>query len=128
MGSSSTSSLSVVMSLVYGFSTLVSVVGQIVLVVTVAGVVKRNRPDAFGALLAWAAGSLGATIFFAIAGTVGPVVAGRSSVDAMFTFQIVMAALHVPVNIALIATLALGLARLARPPAEPVVRGEPPYR
>lgn len=128
MGSSSTSSLSVVMTLVYGFSTLVSVVGQVVLLVTVAGVVKRNRPDAFGTLLAWAAGSLGATIFFSLAGTVGPMVFGRASIDAMFTFQIVMGALHVPVNIALFAALALGLARLARPPAEPVVRGEPPYR
>ncbi len=128
MGSSSTSTLTAIMSLVYGFGTLVSVVGQIVLVVTVAGVVKRNRPDAFGTLLAWAAGSLGATIFFAIAGTLGPIIAGRTSVDAMFTFQIVMGALHVPVNIALFAALALGLARLARPPVEPVVRGEPPYR
>lgn len=128
MGFSSTSSLSMVMSLVYGFGTLVSVAGQIVLIVTVAGVVKRNRPDAFGTLLAWAAGSLGATIFFSIAGTIGPVIAGRSSVEAMFTFQIVISALHMPVNIALFAALALGLARLARPPVEPLVRGEPPYR
>lgn len=128
MEQSSTASLSTVLTWVYGLGTLVGVVGQIVLVVIVAGVVRRNRPDAYGTLLAWASASLGATLLFAVGGSVGGLVAGRQSIEAMLTFQIVTTALHIPVNIALFVTLAVGLSRLAQPRVEPVVRGEPPYR
>lgn len=128
MEQTSISSLSNVLTWVYGLGTLVSMVGQIVLVMTVAGVVRRNRPDAYGTLLVWASASLAANLFFAIAGSVGAMVIGRQSIEAMVTFQIVTSAIHIPVGIALFATLALGLSRLAKPRVEPVVRGEPPYR
>lgn len=128
MEQSSASSLSTVLTWVYGLGTLVGVVGQIVLLLTVAGVVRRNRPDAYGTLLVWAAASLGASLLFAVGGSVGGVIAGRQSIEAMLTFQIVTTAIHIPVNIALFAVLAVGLSRLAQPRVEPVVRGEPPYR
>ncbi len=128
MEQSSASSLSTVLTWVYGLGTLVGVVGQIVLLLTVAGVVRRNRPDAYGTLLVWAAASLGASLLFAVGGSVGGVIAGRQSIEAMLTFQIVTTAMHIPVNIALFAVLAVGLSRLAQPRVEPVVRGEPPYR
>ena len=128
MEQTSISSLSNVLTWVYGIGTLVSMVGQIVLVMTVAGVVRRNRPDAYGTLLVWASASLAANLFFAIVGSVGAMVIGRRSIEAMVTFQIVTSAIHIPVGIALFATLALGLSRLAQPRVEPVVRGEPPYR
>lgn len=128
MEQTSVSSLSSVLTLVHGLSTLVSVVGQIVLLMTVAGVVRRNRPDAYGTLLVWASASLGASLLFSIVGTLGGVVAGRRSIESMMTFQIVSTAIHIPISIALFATLAVGLSRLAQPRVEPVVRGEPPYR
>jgi hypothetical protein len=116
------------MGVVYGIGTLVSVVGQIVVIVTVAGVVKRNRPDAYGALLVWSACSLGATILFSIVGNLGPILFARGSADGMFQFQVVQGLLHIPITIGLFVALVVGLGRLARPPEEPLVRGEPPYR
>jgi hypothetical protein len=128
MDQTSLTSLATVLVWVYGIGTLVSVVGQIVIVVIITGVVRRHRPDAYGTLLAWASASLGANLLFTIAGFVGRLVAVRGSTASMVTFQIVTLGIHIPVTIALFAVLALGLSRLAKPPVEPVGRGEPPYR
>jgi uncharacterized membrane protein YidH (DUF202 family) len=124
----STSNYTSWMSLIYGLSAVVTLGLQIVLLVVIANVVRRHRPDAYKSLLAWALTSLAVWLFSTLFSTVGSAIAGRSGVDAMFTLQIVNAAIGIPLHVVTMLLLVRGLVRLAQPPKPVTVESNLPYR
>ncbi|HQY64122.1 MAG TPA: hypothetical protein PK141_22140 [Polyangiaceae bacterium] len=116
------------LSIVSGVSALVSLLVQVGLVVLVATVVRRHRPDAYGPLLVWS----GLSVAFHLVGMVlTPVlmfVAGRGGTQAIVAVQTLTAGVGLVFHVTLAAILAHGLVKLAEPPRPPHVEGAPPYR
>lgn len=112
-----------------GLSFLVQLGVQIALIVLVATVVRRHRPDAYKTLLGWAVASLTASTLGRIAGAIAPVLFAREGgVEAIYKQQVVFGLVWIPVTIGLFVWLARGLVKLAQPPVTPKVEGSPPYR
>ncbi len=116
------------LSVVAGLSALVSLVVQIGLVVLVATVVRRHRPDAYGTLLVWA----GLAVAFHLVGMVlTPVLmflAGRSGPQGLVAGQALATGVGLVSHVTLAAILARGLVKLAEPPRALQLDGAPPYR
>ncbi len=112
-----------------GLSFLVQLGLQVALIVLVATVVRRHRPDAYKTLLGWAIASLVVTTLARVAGSVAPVFLVRDGgVEAFYQEQVVFTLVWIPITIGLFVWLARGLVKLAQPPAPPKVEGSPPYR
>ena len=123
MGSST-----VILSVAAGLSWLLAFAGDVVLLVVIATVVRRHRPDAYKPLLAWAIAVLGLTLFRSVFMAVVRVVASRQGVEAMIviqSFEIVLGAL---LGAGLVGLLAYALVRLAQPPRPLDLPNQPPYR
>lgn len=117
-----------ILSIASGLSWLLAFAGDIVLLVVIATVVRRHRPDAYKPLLAWAIAVLGLTLFRSVFMAVVRVVASRQGVEAMIviqSFEIVLGAL---LGAGLVGLLAYALVRLAQPPRPLDLPNQPPYR
>lgn|GEM_PF-3394720 len=116
------------LSVVAAASALVSLLVQVGLVVLVATVVRRHRPDAYGTLLVWS----GLAVAFHLVGMVlTPVlmfVAGRGGTQAIVAVQALTTGVGLVFQVTLAAILARGLVKLAEPPRAPQFEGAPPYR
>lgn len=112
-----------------GFATLVGLACEVAVVVVVATVVKRHRPDAYGTLLAWAIGSLVVTIAFAVAYPVtAKLVPASAGVDGYLTALAILGFVRAAVSVALLVVFIRGLVALAEPPRPLVVPSDAPYR
>jgi len=117
------------LSILHGASSLVGIGCEIVLLVIVAGAVRRHRPDAFKPLLAWAIAALVSAIVLPLVGTAVTLAASRAGgIEAVLSTQAVLTTFGIVVRIALTALLVRGLVRLAQPPKPVVVEGDAPYR
>jgi cell division protein FtsW (lipid II flippase) len=124
-----TASYSEWLSIVYGLSSLVTLATQIALVIVVAQVVRRNRPDAYKPLLTWAIASLAVWALSMLLSASGTVIAARQGgVNGLFTVQITSALLGIPLHLVVVILLIRGLVRLAQPPKPPTVETNIPYR
>jgi hypothetical protein len=124
----SSSSWSAVLSLVYGGNQLLWVAAQIALLVVIATVVRRHRPDAYRPLLAWSIVGL----VFGVVGWVGGfavrVVMARDGIDAMLKAQVATGLVGAVEHVILVVLLIRGLVALAQPPKVPITPAQPPYR
>ena len=93
--------------------------GAITVLVIVATVVRRQRPDAYRPLLWWSIGSLGLLVTFLVreSGTEG-------YMKAISIWGIVMSLAH----LGLVLVLVRGLVAIAQPPKAVVVESDAPYR
>lgn len=109
-------------------SFLVSLAGEVALLVVVATVVRRHRPDAWGGLLAWAIAALVASVANRIVSTIATAVAAGNGVDAIIAMQTVFIVVGAAINIGLVVLLARGLVKLAQPPKPTIVPHDGAYR
>ena len=123
MGSST-----VILSVAAGLSWLLAFAGDVVLLVVIATVVRRHRPDAYKPLLAWAIAVLGLTLFRSVFMAVVRVVASRQGVEAMIVIQSFEIVLGAILGAGLVGLLAYALVRLAQPPRPLDLPNQPPYR
>ncbi len=119
---------STVMSAVYGTSWLATIAIEIAFVVVATTVVRRQRPDAFKPLLAWAVASLAWGVLSGVSGMILPLFAARDGIDSLLRMQAINAAIGIAVHVALAVMLVRGLVALAQPPKPVDVGGAPPYR
>ena len=115
-------------SIAMTISFLVSLAGEVLILVLVATVVRRHRPDAWRGLLAWAVASLVASILTRVGWTVGLALAGQGGVDSIVTAQAVLTLVNAGVTIVLFLLLARGLVLLAQPPKPVTIPTEGAYR
>ncbi len=106
------------------------VLGQIGLLVIVAGAVRRHRPDAYGGLLAWAVASLVVTIASPLAHTAAGILAasGDGGIERFMHWQAALAIGLSLVHVALVVVLARALVKLAQPPKPLIVESGEAYR
>jgi hypothetical protein len=112
----------------YGLSVLASLGCQIVLLVVVATVVRRHRPDAHGPLLGWAIAALASAIVLPALGFGATAVAGRAGIEALVQAQTATILLNTVAHVALVALLVRGLVKIAQPPKPVQPDAEGPYR
>lgn len=117
-------------SLATGGSWVVSIACQIALIVVVATVVRRHRPDAWTALLAWIITSAVTMVVTPVLHTVLTLVIARSAggIEGIYKSQVIAQAVLVPLHIAVVVLLVRGLVRIAQPPPKVEVGPTPPYR
>lgn len=98
----------------------------VAIVVVIATVGKRHRPDAYGWLLGWAIGTLAWTFLSDVVHLVLPRVVERSeTVFAMFSgFSLLGTAVHVGLSLLFIR----GFVAIAQPPARVTTEPVGPYR
>lgn len=124
----SSRSWSTVLGLVYGANQLLWIGAQIAILVVVATVVRRHRPDAYRPLLVWSVVGL----VFGVVGWMSTMlirfVAARDGVDALMMAQVGIGVLGAVEHVVLVILLLRGLVALAQPAKVPVVQGLPPYR
>ncbi len=109
-------------------SFLVSLAGEVALLVVVATVVRRHRPDAWGGLLAWAIAALVASVTSHVGSTIVTGIAAAGSIDTLITVQSVIVLVGAAINIGLVVLLARGLVKLAQPPKPTIVPHDGAYR
>ena len=109
---------------------MVSIACQIALIVVVATVVRRHRPDAWTALLAWIITSAVTMVVTPVLHTVLTLVVARSAggIEGIYKSQVIAQAVLVPLHIAVVVLLVRGLVRIAQPPPKVEVGPTPPYR
>lgn len=111
-----------------GLSSLVAIGGEIAIIVVVATVVKRHRPDAYGKLLAWAIASLVVTLALSAAYPLMPLFVRSGGTDTYLVALSIIAFVRTAANIALVLLLVRGLVALAQPPKPVVLPSDAPYR
>lgn len=111
-----------------GLSTLVALAGEIAVVVVVATVVKRHRPDAYGKLLTWAVASLVTTLVLTATYPLLGFFVRSGGTDSYLVALSIVAFLRTAVNVALVLLLVRGLVAIAQPPKPVVVQSDAPYR
>ena len=116
------------LSLVAGLSWVLACAGQVAIVVIIATVVRRNRPDVYGKLLLWAALALGFNVLGLVVRPVLSIFAMQGGVDKVILVQTASTAINIPIHLALVVLLARGLIAIAQPAKPPIVEGMPPYR
>jgi hypothetical protein len=110
------------------FASLLAFAGNVVLLVVVATVVRRHRPDAYKPLLAWAISVLGLTFFHRIVMTIVRIAVSREGYEAMIVIQSIEIVFGGLLGVGLTALLAYALVRLAQPPRPLDLPQQPPYR
>ena len=111
-----------------GFSWLLAFAGNAVLLVVVATVVRRHRPDAYKPLLVWAISVLGMTLFRSLFMTIVRVAVSRQGYEALIMIQSIEIVFGAIVGVGLVGLLAYALVRLAQPPRPVDLPNQPPYR
>lgn len=112
----------------YGLSELVAIACSIAAIVIVATVVRRHRPDAFGALLAWSIVALAVGIVWPIATTVWIRAVAIENVRAIMRAQTLSTLCGIPLHVMNFVLLIRGIVRLAQPPKPVVPDAVGPYR
>ena len=118
-------------SWIYGGSSFVSLVCDVAILIAIATIVRRHRPDAYRGLLGWAVGSVGVFVFMTIARLVTPILARSSTSDGMesyFRTSALLTILGTGLHVVLVVLFIRGLTALAQPPKPLVLEGAPPYR
>jgi hypothetical protein len=114
---------------IHGGSSLVAFVCDVAILVTVATVVRRHRPDAYQGLQTWAIGSLAVFIFTTIGWTALPLLADtRDGMNSYFRMSALLIVLGAALHVVLVVIFIRGLSALAQPPKPVNVEGAPPYR
>jgi len=116
------------LSVASGFSWLLAFAGNVVLLLVVATVVRRHRPDAYKPLLAWTISGLGLTFFRSIFMTVVRIAVSRQGYETMIVIQSIEIVFGSILGVGLVALLAYALVRLAQPPRPVDLPQQPPYR
>ncbi|MBS2017902.1 MAG: hypothetical protein JST00_33805 [Deltaproteobacteria bacterium] len=114
--------------LVLGGSWFVGIVCQIVMIVVVATVVRRHRPDAWHGLLAWAIASSVALVVAPALQSGAAFFARGDGISGFLRASAIVQALMIPVHLVVFALLVRGLVRIAQPPPKVDVGPTPPYR
>ena len=109
-----------------GIGSLLAIAGAITLIAVIATVVKRNRPDAYGGLLAW---SIGQLVLLGVSHIGYPLLAAvahgsEGYLTATAMFRIVLSLGH----LGLVLLLVRGLVAIAQPPKPVRVESDTPYR
>lgn len=113
---------------VYGASTFVSFACEIAILVVVATIVRRHRPDAYRGLLTWAIGSLGVFVFLALARTIIPFFTRGGDMEGYFRASSLLSMLGIGLHVVLVILFIRGLVAIAQPPKPITIEGTPPYR
>ena len=124
----SSDSLSRTLSMVaQGGNSLVTFVCEIAVLVAIATVVRRHRPDAYRALLSWAIASLASYIVAWVARAIVPYAANHE-IDNLLRMGALLTAFNAALHIVLVILLIRGLVAIAQPPKVIPTEGLPPYR
>lgn len=117
-------------SWIYGGSSFVSFACDVAILVVIATIVRRHRPDAYRGLLGWAIGSLGVFVLMTVARTVLPIVANTSSggMESYFRMSALLTIFGTALHVVLVVLFIKGLTALAQPPKPITIEGTPPYR
>ena len=111
-----------------GISSLLAIAGEITVLVVVATVVRRHRPDAYRPLLWWSIGALVMTGVNVIGYPLLAVVLARAGTEsylkAMSVWRIVSSLAYLGLTLVLVR----GLVAVAQPPKAPRVESDAPYR
>ncbi len=107
---------------------LVTITGEVLLLVVVATLVRRHRPDAWKGLLAWAIVSLVGTILLSAASMTVSSLAARDEVEAMVLVQAVSSLAASAHHVVVVLLLIRGLVCLAQPPRPVTLPGVGAYR
>jgi len=115
---------------IHGASSFVGFACDVAILVVIATIVRRNRPDAYQGLQAWAIGSLGVFLFTTVAWVVVPFLARTSEggMESYFRMSGLLTILGMLLHVVLVVLFIRGLTALAQPPKPVVVEGLPPYR
>jgi hypothetical protein len=123
------SSSQTLLALATGISWLVSIAGNVGLLVVALVLVRRHRPDAAGPLVGWAVAQLALGVLGAGLVPITTALAARGGgVEAIVTAQAVQTLLRTVLGAGLVVWLGYALVTLARPPSAVMVPREPPYR
>jgi len=96
---------------------------QVAIIAVIASVVRRHRPDAWGALLAWAMVGSGSWLLRPVLDVfVFRFVSPHEK--ALFVGQLIA----IPLHVLAVALLLRGLVRVAQPPPKVDLGPQPPYR
>lgn len=114
---------------VYGLSSFVSIACEVAVLVVVATVVKRHRPDAYRGLLFWAIGSVSFYAALNIARALVPLFTrSGGGIESYLLASSLLTVVGMAGHIALVVVFIRGLVALAQPPRPVNVEGTPPYR
>lgn len=117
-------------SWIHGGSSLIAFACDVAVLVAIATIVRRNRPDAYQGLQLWAIASLGAFLFTTVAWLALPILARPSDggLESYFRMSGLLTILGTVLHVVLVVLLIRGLAALAQPPKPIAIEGTPPYR
>jgi hypothetical protein len=120
----------VLSSWIYGGSSFVSFVCDVAILVAIATIVRRHRPDAYQGLQVWAIGSLAVFVVMNVARIAMPVLARTSagSMESYFRMNALLTIVGTGLHVVLVVLFIRGLTALAQPPKPVAVVGAPPYR
>lgn len=113
---------------VMGLATLVNLATHVGLLVLVATVVRRHRPDAAGSLLTWAITGLVLALVSIVLRPLAMAVFRASGTSDIMQVQIVLTLIGMVSNLVMTVLLVRGLVALAQPPKPAAIEGTPPYR
>ena len=125
---SETSAWESIHRLVLGGAWLVGIVCQIVLIVVVATVVRRHRPDAWHGLLAWAIASGAAFVLSPLLHSASAFFARSDGVSGFLRASALTQGIMIPVHLVVFVLLVRGLVRIAQPAPKVDLGPAPPYR
>jgi hypothetical protein len=118
-------------SWIHGGSTLIAFACDVAILVAIATIVRRHRPDAYQRLQAWAIATLGVFVFTTVAWIAMPLLM-RANMDGgmegYFRMSGLLTILGTVLHVALVILFIRGITALAQPPKPIVVEGIPPYR
>ena len=107
-------------------SLIVHICLQVALLVVVAVVVRRRRPDAYVPLLIWTIASLVVTVTSPVVTVV--VMRLVSATEDVLIAQAWLNAINTAISVGLVILLILGLVRLSEPPKPVVLQASGPFR
>ena len=110
------SSAQIFLSASQAISILLGIGAQVALVVVIATVVRRHRPDAHGSLLAWAIAALVFSVLAPALGFLSITIAARDEIESVILAQAVNTGVGAAIHVALAVLLIRGLVKLAQPP------------
>ena len=112
----------------YGLSSLVTIAGEVAILVAITTIVRRHRPDAYRGLQLWAILSLVLLVVLTGARVVVPMVTTRDGMESYFRSTVILTIVGVASHVVLVVLFIRGLTALAQPPKPVTVEGGPPYR
>lgn len=114
---------------IHGGSSLIAFACDVAIIVAIATIVRRHRPDAYRGLQAWAIASLGVFLFTTVAWIVLPFLAPTDfGMVHYFRMSGLLTILGTLLHVGLVILFIRGITALAQPPKPLVVEGTPPYR